>query len=127
MNSRRNFLTGSAKGAGIFGAFLGGLAAPVIVERVVEKQAPVPKIEPEDISHLAPESQTTLVLQGGVKKQEPPSNSGYIFAPTNVEYTNKVAMSVGKDNHLWIQVDGQWRRVALDPWCDPTYCDPAPT
>ncbi len=125
MNSRRNFLTGSAKGAGIFGAFLSGLAAPVIVERVTEKQAP--KIEPEDISHLAPESPTTLVLQGGVKKQEPPPTSnGFYLAPTNVEYTNKVAMSVGKDNRLWLQVDGQWRRVALDPWCDPTFCDPAP-
>jgi hypothetical protein len=113
MNSRRNFLTGSAKGAGIFGAFLGGLAAPVIVERVTEKQ--VPKIEPENISHLAPESPTTLVLQGGVKKQqEPPQGNGFIFAPMNVEYENKVAMSVGKDNRLWIQVDGQWRRVSLD-------------
>lgn len=27
---------------------------------------------------------------------------------------NNVKMSVGKDNRLWIEVDGQWRRVALE-------------
>ncbi len=130
--SRRNFFKGTGKGAGIAGAFFAGFMAPVVIERVKEtkiiQQVEGPKPEPEDLSHLAPESPTTLVLQGGVKKQEPspPSGNGFYLAPTNVEYTNKVAMSVGKDNRLWIQVDGQWRRVALDPWCDPTYCDPAP-
>jgi hypothetical protein len=115
MNSRRNFLTGSAKGAGLAGAFFAGFMAPTVVERVKEVQVLPPKIEPENISHLAPESPTTLVLQGGVKKQqEPPQGNGFIFAPMNVEYENKVAMSVGKDNRLWIQVDGQWRRVSLD-------------
>jgi hypothetical protein len=128
MTSRRDFFRGGVKGAGLAGAFFAGLMAPVVVERVKEVQVLPPKVEPEDISHLAPESPTTLVLQGGVKKQEPPpSGNGFYIAPMNVEYTNKVAMSVGKDNRLWIQVDGQWRRVAIDPWCDPTYCDPAQT
>ena len=27
---------------------------------------------------------------------------------------NNVKMSVGKDNRLWIEVDGKWRRVALE-------------
>jgi hypothetical protein len=116
MTSRRDFFRGGAKGAGLAGAFFAGLMAPVVVERVKEVQVLPPKIEPEDISHLAPESPTTLVLQGGVKKQnqELPQGNGFIFAPMNVEYENKVAMSVGKDNRLWIQVDGQWRRVSLD-------------
>ena len=30
------------------------------------------------------------------------------------EDKNNVKMSVGKDNRLWIEVDGQWRRVALE-------------
>jgi len=115
MTSRRDFFRGGAKGAGLAGAFFAGLMTPVVVERVKEVQVLPPKIEPEDISHLAPESPTTLVLQGGVKKQEPPpSGNGFYIAPSNVEYTNKVAMSVGKDNRLWIQVDGQWHRVSID-------------
>ena len=27
---------------------------------------------------------------------------------------NNVKMSVGRDNRLWIEIDGQWRRVALE-------------
>lgn len=118
---RRSFL----KGFGLFGALTAGaaLGATPVVVQVKEEEKPV-----EDISHLAPESPTTLILQGGVKKQhqELSQGNGFYIAPTNVEYENRVAMSVGKDNRLWIQVDGKWRRVALDPWCDPTYCDPAP-
>jgi hypothetical protein len=116
--TRRRFF----KGAAIVGAFAAGFMAPKVVVAVREKTSN------EDISHLAPESPTTLVLQGNPKPVEsPPTQGGGFYITPSQEYQNKVAMSVGKDNRLWIQVDGQWRRVALDPvWCDPTYCDPAP-
>lgn len=117
-NGRRNFFKGTGKGAGIAGAFFAGFMAPVVIERVKEtkiiQQVETPKPEPENITHLAPENPTTLVLQGGVKKQEPPPLGNGFYITPNVEYTNKVAISVGKDNRLWIQVDGEWRRVALD-------------
>jgi hypothetical protein len=116
--SRRNFFCK----AGIVGA---AIVAPVVTTVVVTM--PEAKKEIEDISHLKPESDLTFVLQGNKKPQKSPLPGEYSsFVMTNEEYLNKVHMSVGKDNRLWIKADGKWRRVALDPdWCNPTYCDPA--
>jgi hypothetical protein len=33
---------------------------------------------------------------------------------SNDQYENRVEMSVGKDNRLWIKVDGKWHRVAIE-------------
>jgi hypothetical protein len=122
---RRSFF----KGAGILGAFTAGLVTPHIVVNAQEK----PKEVVEDISHLAPESPTTFMLAADNRTAEeraannPYKDSPYMITGFDHKETNRVSMSVGKDNRLWIQVDGKWRRVALDPsWCDPTYCDPAP-
>jgi hypothetical protein len=104
MNDRRKFL----KGAGILGAFMGGVATPVIVQQIEKKSEPVD-------SALAPEGNTTMMLQGNPKPVENITMSnGYSFTPINQDYQNKVEMSVGKDNRLWIKVDDQWRRVAID-------------
>ena len=125
--TRRRMLTGT----GLVGAFAAGFFAPKVVVEVKEKLQQ-PKIE--DIRHLAPLSSTTLMLTADNRtaeekqKENPPmiGNGFYIQPMEPHKETNKVTMSVGKDNRLWIQVDGQWRIVALDPsWCDPTYCDPA--
>jgi hypothetical protein len=108
MSERRKFL----KGFGLLGAVAGGAAtAKVVVEhRVVEEKKPV-----EDISHLAPENLTTLVIQGNPKPVETPASSnGYVFMPTNREFQNKVHLSVGKDNRLWIKVDDVWKRVSVE-------------
>lgn len=108
MDQRRNFL----KGFGLLGAFVGGAAsAKVVVEhRVIEEKKPV-----EDISHLAPENLTTLVLQGNPKPVETPASSnGCVFIPTNREFQNKVHLSVGKDNRLWIKVGDDWKRVSVE-------------
>ena len=104
MSERRNFL----KGFGLLGAVVGGAAAAkVVVEyRVVEEHKKV-----EDISHLAPDNPTTLVLQGNPKRVEIPA-CGLAF--TNQEFQNKVNLSVGKDNRLWIKVDDTWMRVSVD-------------
>lgn len=104
MNDRRKFL----RGVGILGAFMGGVATPVIVQQIEKKSEPVD-------SALSPEGNTTLVLQGNPKPVESiPTSGGYTFTPINQGYQNKVEMSVGKDNRLWIKVDNQWRRVAID-------------
>jgi hypothetical protein len=38
------------------------------------------------------------------------------FALTGFEFThnNKVEMSVGKDDRLWIKVGDEWKRVAVE-------------
>jgi hypothetical protein len=111
---RRKFL----KGAGIVGSLVGGVVAgKTIVEKhyYETKYIPPPEQPKEDISHLAPESPTRLVLQGGIKNQTLPQNSSEFFiSNSNVEYKNKVELSVGKDNHLWIKVGEEWKRVVVE-------------
>ena len=106
MTSRRDFI----RGAGILGLFVGGAA---VGKTVVVQQGEI-KPEPEDISHLAPLEDSTLVLQGNKKPQDPPpaGTTGFYFA--NNEYQNKVHMSVGKDDRLWIKVGDQWKRVVVE-------------
>jgi hypothetical protein len=98
MENRRNFL----KGAGILGAFLAGT---ITYENM---KAPAK----EDISGLAPESDSkhnTLILSGGYEK----SRESTLFG-SSINPKNSVAMTVGKDNRLWIQVGGEWKRLALE-------------
>lgn len=115
---RRKFM----KGAGILGSVLGGMAATkVVIENHYHETKQVSVDPPkEDISHLAPlDSVQTLQLQ---VNNDPPemnersrltSDGGFYFTPTP-QYTNKVAMSVGKDNRLWIKVGDEWKRVSLE-------------
>ena len=121
INARRGFL----KGFGLLGAAVGGFVAvqdsfantpppsPIGSSADVERDVgPV-----EDIAHLAPLGRINIHLQAN---NEPPpkpvTGSGYVMFPItqSSENDNKVTMSVGKDNRLWIQVDGKWRRVALE-------------
>lgn len=101
---RRKFL----RGAGLVSLFAGSAVGGKIV---IEEQ----KKKKEDISHLAPDNPVTLQLQANPKKVDSPVpvGNGFYIIPTQ-EYQNKVEMSVGKDNRLWIKVDNQWKRVALD-------------
>lgn len=103
MNDRRNFI----RGFGLFGAVLAGAAtAKVTIE---EK-----KTEVEDISHLAPEDPTTLVLQGNrTKETRPTQTNGLCFLPYP-EYQNKVHLSAGKDDRLWMKVGEKWCRVSIE-------------
>ena len=119
MNARRGFL----KGFGLFGALAAGAASTKIVIEHAEK--PV-----EDISHLAPpDNATSLRITGSYQEPKPSnddmtfmtngderlriSNSGYYFMSSPVQ-THGVDMTVGKDNRLWIKVNDQWKRVAIE-------------
>ena len=115
MNTRRRFL----RGAGIFGTIVGGVATgKMIVEKHYQetKYIPAPEQPKQDISHLAPETPTTLMLQGNPKKREPSTleGNGFLISHSNVEYQNKVEMSVGKDNRLWVKVNDEWKRVSIE-------------
>lgn len=108
MNDRRNFI----RGFGLFGAVMAGAATAKVV---IEEKKP----EVEDISHLEPDNPTTLILQGQkIEKEEKvyhDVNGNRIFIMhTNPEFKNKVHLSVGKDDRLWIKFDDKWHRVAVE-------------
>lgn len=106
--SRRKFF----KGAGLLGAVVAGATTVKIAVEEIKKPS-------EDISHLAPEPNTTLMLTGDnrspAEKQVnaiPPSNGFYVMSMPQV--TNQVSLAVGKDDRLWIKVNEQWKRVSVD-------------
>ena len=140
MQERRRFI----KGFGLLGLALSGAAAAreavsntsVIGASTGTSNVPT-VIDPpvvEDIAHLAPLGKTTLQLTADNTPPPPPpppqsftpgvvtltgSSYGSYSYPTILsngckETDNKVTMSVGKDNRLWIKIGDTWRRVALE-------------
>ena len=135
MQERRRFI----KGFGLLGLALSGAAAAretisntgVIGVGTGTDNVPA-VIDPpvvEDIAHLAPLGLVNIHFQADNRPPPPPPpvnhNSVYMMSSgghyglgignmTSTEGHNNVKMSVGKDNRLWIEVDGQWRRVALE-------------
>lgn len=131
VNARRGFL----KGFGLLSAIAAGASAPVLVRE--NTSTPVRNtdnavlVPPVDITHLAPVGKTNLTLTADNNPPPPPppsytsvgtfSFAGASFAPvlsvgpgTEDSTKNNVTLSVGKDNRLWIKVDGEWKRVALE-------------
>lgn len=106
MTERRKFM----KGFGLLGAVIAGAATTKVVIEHTEKK------EQEDISHLAPNADMSLVLMGQKVEKEPVqlSGSSFYIQPMNHEYKNKVAMAVGKDDRLWIKVGEEWKRVSIE-------------
>ncbi len=104
---RRNFF----KGFGVLGAAVAGAAAVKVTVEEVKKPH-------EDISHLAPPSNaTTISIVGSYAEQpkpEPELQNGFYFAPINQQSTHQVALTVGKDNRLWMKVGDEWKRVSID-------------
>lgn len=143
-NHRRGFLKGfgllSAIAAGAATHHFANTGTSVAVRDSVD---PVLE-PPVDISHLAPLGTTNLTLTAYNVPPPPPvhdTNIGMQFMPkgfgtpayliSGSSHTqpvtmmslgsgggdpdkNNVKMSVGKDNRLWIEVDGKWRRLALE-------------
>jgi len=116
VNARRGFL----KGFGLFSAVVGGVSVPVHAQAggssAVRHTIDSDIIPPVDRS-LAPLGLTTLQLSASNKPPVPSISSprGYVLTGmSTLENTNSVKMSVGKDNRLWVEVDGTWRRVALE-------------
>jgi hypothetical protein len=133
MNDRRNFL----RGAGLLGTLVAGVytgmtvasnTAPTVVPEVKEAEL--------DISHLAPSDTNTnnLMLTANNNPPKPPptyvTSSPYVIAGSTIsqptlslgnasfmspsEDVNRVKMTVGKDNRLWLNVDGKWKRVVVE-------------
>ena len=120
MNNRRNFF----KRAGLFGA------AAVAPSAAIAVSAFSPK---ESIEHLEPESSSPAIVMKG-KPQVNRVSYGTVEGPNNIFSQNEVdnnallfndtfddeapcdevAISIGKDKRLWIQVEGKWKRVVTE-------------
>lgn len=102
VKSRREFLRGI------------GLVSAVAVGAVAYNKGLEIEEEKKDISHLAPLGTNTLQLTAD---NEPPKPTPYPYVIMSNQFNNnanKVTMSVGKDDRLWIKTGDQWRRVALE-------------
>lgn len=115
--NRRKFIRGS----GILGGLLGGvLAGREVIERIHTKETIVKEIMPEPVDvadvDMQPISNTIFTLKGNSKPPEPPkTTTGLYFSDINPKYDLEVGMAVGRDKRLWLKIDGEWRRIALDP------------
>jgi hypothetical protein len=136
MEQRRRFL----KGFGLLGIALSGAAAAreaisntgVIGVGTGTNNVPA-VIDPpvvEDIAHLAPLGKMNLQLTADNTPPPPPppapaggfmiggytTGSSYstILSSGCKETDNRVTLSVGKDDRLWIKIGDTWRRVALE-------------
>jgi hypothetical protein len=137
-NARRGFL----KGFGLLSAAAGGFLAsqasfantpsPTPIGSAADIKRDVGPIE--DIAHLAPLGKTTLQLVADNIPPPPPPPpqpapvggygwDGYMITGSSnlsilndgyKETDNRVTLSVGKDNRLWIKIGDTWRRVALE-------------
>ena len=137
-NARRGFL----KGFGLLSAAAGGFLAsqnsfantpsPTPIGSAADVKRDVGPIE--DIAHLAPLGKTTLQLTADNIPPPPPPPpqpapvggygcDGYmitgsfyppILTSGHKETDNKVTLSVGRDDRLWIKIGDTWRRVALE-------------
>ena len=114
-NSRRGFL----KGFGLFSAVAAGAAtshfANTSTSMAIWDSVDPVLVPPVDYS-LAPTGQVNLTLTADNVRPTAvhyhPSTSTFM-ASDNAKQNN-VKMSVGLDDRLWIEVDGKWRRVALE-------------
>ena len=113
-NSRRGFL----KGFGLLSAvFAGGTAynpSPTDSRGAVRSSSDAVRSTPVD-QNLAPTTPHHLALVADNTPREAMRiNSEGVMMYGSTTEQNRVAMSVGRDNRLWIKVDDQWRRVALE-------------
>ncbi len=128
MNDRRRFV----RNFGLLGAVLAGMGSAELAANTkpISSAPDLPNTSSDnvvcDISSLQPDNTTNIVLSadntGSHRLYSSPNSytvsagygsSIYMVKPTPT-VTNQVKMSVGKDDRLWIEVDGKWKRVALE-------------
>jgi len=130
VNARRGFL----KGFGLLSAVVAGASAPVLANTSTSsavRSTNNPVLTPPVDQSLAPLGKISLQITADNRPPPPPppNNSQFFIggyatpmalivnaggSVNTPEHNNNVKMSVGKDDRLWIEVDGKWRRVALE-------------
>ena len=128
MTSRRDFFRGGAKGAGLLGAFVAGIAAPIVIEKTKEIHVktldplPAPTVDPqvvEKIKEFTPSGVLELHRTYGEVAPPEPNPSPYMFTSTlggpkfvpGTENNVRVGMMVGPDGQLYVRVKDDWKRV----------------
>lgn len=127
VNARRGFLKGfgllSAVAAGVATSHLANTSTsttvrnpddPVLVPPVDQALAPLGKVNLQltaDNRPPQPEVPSAFAIGGHSTVLAINTHGGSYSSP---EHNNNVKLSVGKDNRLWAEVDGQWRRIALE-------------
>ena len=131
--NRRKFI----RGTGLIGGLLGGvLAGKEVIERIHTKETVVKEMLPAPVDiadvDMQPVGNTILALKGNSKPPETVVQERFRLGPSGLgiggssmvfntativptEYDLEVGLSVGRDKRLWVKIDGEWRRVALDP------------
>ena len=72
------------------------------------------EVTKEDISHNAPNGTSILQLQAQEIKPFKASDP-YTITMTSYQPTGPVlGISVGKDGHMWVKVNEQWKRVVVE-------------
>lgn len=131
--SKRRFL----RNGGLLGAFFAGAATPIVVERVIEKEAPKELVDSSVLKQLEEKQTSSLTIMSTYGEVQPPkpSNSDLLFTtmgeerlrissngtmmfgqttPAYVPGTEKhvsVSMVPGPDGNLYIKVKDQWKKV----------------
>jgi hypothetical protein len=115
--SRRTFL----RGFGLLGVAVAGASAAMANTDPITIPAPTPEepktdfaLKPEDngVIHILADNRTKEEVEAERKRVQ--RDNPYLFYGSTPTTTNEVSLSVGKDNRLWIKVNGEWKRVALD-------------
>jgi hypothetical protein len=112
--SRRTFL----RGFGLLGVAVAGASAAMANNDPIIIPAPTPE-EPKTDFAQKPEGRGVIHLMADNRTQEEIEakkklNHPYMFYGMDIITTHELSMSVGKDNRLWIKVNDEWKRVALD-------------
>ena len=117
VNGRRRFLRGFGLGGVIAGGVAAGYVANKVINEPVSPPAPLPAPK-KDISHLAPVGGTSHTLQIMRDNNPPPPQANpyntITFQPSLNENVNKVTLTVGKDNHLWMHTPDGWKRFVVE-------------
>lgn len=119
VNGRRRFL----RGFGLGGVIAGGVASGYVASKVIggEAQVRLPAPEPKaDISHLAPtdtKKHTLTLMKDNTPPPPPvanPFNTITFPLQPDPEKSNKVVLSVGRDNQLWMETPDGWKRFVVE-------------
>ena len=122
MNGRRGFI----RSLGLVGTVIGGFTAAratdaaAMVGSTNTADSTIVDESPASIAELAPPTDAAaLHITGSYGPPEEPvppvmEPNRFYIASTNRTVTHSVGMAVGRDNHLWIKIGNDWKRVVVE-------------
>lgn len=91
-----------------------GFAAAAPVVAFLPNNHVKAEVTKEDISHNAPNGTCILQLQAQEIKPFKASDPYTITMASYQPVGPKLGISVGKDGHMWVQINDKWRRVVSE-------------